>query len=202
MSRPAIVAVVLLAALAMPVSHAQSGIRRCVSSDGQLIFTDRACGDVQAVESIAPDNAPGTGVARVAIVRSCARKPEDLLFEVRSALEAQDVNRLASSYLWTGMGTREGYSLLNRLSTFSARPLVDVQLISSVPEFDSTAPEFLPPDNSAAQSLAEDMPAPPEPPPREPDLIRIDQMHSDKDAASETSYFRIVPAAGCLWIRY
>ena len=64
-------------------------------------------------------------------VRSCARNQDDLLFGVRAALENHDVNRLAEFYHWTGMSNSAGYQVMDRLSRFSDRPLVDVQLTSS-----------------------------------------------------------------------
>jgi hypothetical protein len=156
---------------------------------------------------------------------------DDLLYGVRAALEAQDVNHLAAYYLWTGMGTREAYSLMDRLSSFSERPLMDAQLVSSAPEdIDEDLPESA--MNSAEESLRE-MPEPPEasdavadpfaaedfprdddaslpaPPPlrsrphrRGPDRLRVDQVRGEGDAEAVTTYFRIVPAAGCWWIRY
>jgi hypothetical protein len=206
MSRLAALTLLLFAAFALPVSHAQTGIHRCVSNEGQLIFTDRSCSDVQAVDSGPSSSGSDETTPHVVITRTCSRKPEDLLFEVRSALEAGDVNRLAGTYLWTGMGTREAYALMDRLSVFSARPLVDAQLISSAPEFDPSSPMIVPAYDLEPSEPAEadrPMTVPPGlPPPPAPDLIRVDQMHSEKDPATEISYFRIVPAAGCVWIHY
>lgn len=205
-------------AVAVRASPAATGIHRCVNNQGQIIFTDQNCADVDAVESAPSSSDSDSEGKSVIITHTCARKPEDLLFEVRSALEAQDVNRLAGSYLWTGMGTREAYSLMDQLSRFSSRPLVDVQLIDSAPQFDPSASMIVPPygtespgvdDEDADRQFDEQDPfldevrPPPSPPAvREPDLIRIDQMRSDKDPGAEVSYFRIVPAAGCVWIHY
>ena len=146
-------------------SHAQEHVHRCVGGDGQINFTDRSCEDLQMQERAPPPEAPVSIGGIAAATRSCARSRDDLLANVRNALELHDVNRLAGSYLWTGMGTREAYARMDRFRVVSARPLIDAQL----------------PDDSA-------------------DQIRIDQLHSAVNAESETSYFQIVPAAGCLWI--
>jgi hypothetical protein len=202
MSRVAIVAAMLFSICAWaprPVV-AQSGIHRCVGANGESIFTDQACSDLHATDR-PKDNLVHDG-PRVVIARTCARKPDELLFDVRNALAAQDVNRFAGSYLWTGMGSREAYSLMDRLVKFSARPLIDVQLVSSVPEPDPYAyapePEFDMPGFDFANPEQEP------PPVREPplDMIRIDQTRSAKDAETATSYMRIVPAAGCLWVSF
>ena len=115
---------------------------------------------------------PGAGVR----VRSCARNQDDLLFGVRSALENRDANRLADFYHWTGMGTAEGYRVMNRLSAVSERPLVDVQLVSSAD-------------------------APPRHP-RAPDLLRVDQMRGNEDAGALVTYFHLRSNAGCWWLQF
>jgi hypothetical protein len=184
MSRSAIVAMLLLLAgmLTLPVvGHAQDGINRCVNAAGA---TDRP----------SPGNNLVSSGHRIVVARTCARKPEELLFDVRNALAAQDVNRLAGAYLWTGMGSREAYSLMDRLSAFSARPLVDAQLVSSPSTSDSP-----PAVDADAASPAENIPAATPP---APDLIRVEQTSSASDAATATSYLRIVPAAGCLWVSF
>jgi hypothetical protein len=232
----ALLALALLCALAvfgLSPTRAQSGIQRCVDAQGRVVFTDGDCSAANALPQPAP-SASGSAPATTANARTCALSRDDLLYGVRAALEAQDVNHLAAYYLWTGMGTREAYSLMDRLSSFSERPLMDAQLVSSAPEdIDEDLPESA--MNSAEQSLRE-MPQPPAPeaayadsfamqgldpdasallprsPPasplqpasrrRGPDRLRVDQVRGEGDAEAVTTYFRIVPAAGCWWIRY
>lgn len=213
--------IVLLAALAgfgLGRAKAQSGIHRCVNAQGEAIFTDRNCDEMQAIERPSPNAVVGSG-GNVASARSCALSRDDLLYGVRAALEAQDVNKLAAYYLWTGIGTREAYALMDRLSRFSEQPLMDVQLVSqdrAEPRADEasplpgplTDPASLPATeegpNSAEQSLAQEFPALPAPPRRSagPRLMRVDQTRAQDDAGSVITYFRIVPSAGCWWIRY
>lgn len=224
-------AIVLLAALAgfgLGRAKAQTGIHRCVNAQGEAIFTDRDCDEMQAIDRPSPNGTLGSS-GSVAAARSCALSRDDLLYGVRGALEAQDVNRLAAYYLWTGIGTREAYALMDRLSRFSEQPLMDVQLVTEArdqepPPLPGPLSEPLPPPadlsgstepsdpsdpnapTSAEQSLLQDtalLPAPPaarrSPGPR---LMRIDQTRAQDDAGSVITYFRIVPSAGCWWIRY
>lgn len=222
-------ALFLLAALAvvgLGRAKAQSGIHRCVNAQGEAIFTDRPCDEMQAVDRPSPNAVVGSS-GSVAAARSCALSRDDLLYGVRAALEAQDVNKLAAYYLWTGIGTREAYALMDRLSHFSEQPLMDVQLVTEerdrdplVGRTDEPAPGFslpgpltdTPPNatdpdapTSAEQSLLDESPALPAPPVRRgpgPRLMRVDQTRAQDDAGSVITYFRIVPSAGCWWIRY
>ncbi|HMB58151.1 MAG TPA: hypothetical protein VKM35_13205 [Arenimonas sp.] len=199
-------AVIVLAAMPGRIAQAQSrdGIHRCVAADGSALFTDRSCEELQATERLPPPTSAGaTGNVHVA-VRSCARTREDLADGVRSALDAQDVNRLAGYYHWTGMGTTEAYRLMDRLDSLSRHQIIDVQMvISGDAGNDTTAPP--PPavePTSAELSLGIDTPPPAPPAPRVPDLIRVDQMRGSNDAGAQTTYFRMHANAGCWWIRY
>lgn len=214
MSRPAVlsflcvlVGAALSASTPVGVAHAQTsaanGIHRCVGADGRLVFTDRGCDESGSTEQAAPATAGGN--VRIA-VRGCARTREELLWGVRSALESRDVNRFASFYHWPGMATGDGYRLLDRLAVFSERPLVDAQLVSSADqrEWAPAEPVAAPEPTSAEQSLGLPAPTPPPPPTvsHAPDLLRVDQMLSATNAASQVTYFRLQPYAGCWWIRY
>ncbi|MFT3805714.1 hypothetical protein [Arenimonas sp.] len=216
------------AALGLGQANAQTGIHRCVNAQGEAIFTDRDCSEMQAIDRPSPNAVVGSS-GSVAAARSCALSRDDLLYGVRAALEAQDVNKLAAYYLWTGIGTREAYALMDRLSRFSEQPLMDVQLVMPERRDDpfaerddtvDTPPLALPgpltdtpadasdPEtpNSAEQSLREESPLLPAPPPARrgpgPRMMRVDQTRAQDDAGSVITYFRIVPSAGCWWIRY
>lgn len=191
-----------------PASAAQEstpldGLQHCVGADGETIFTDKRCSDLQAVQQVqAPQRPELPGV--LVRVRSCARNQDDLLFGVRMALENRDVNRLADYYHWTGMGTREGYHLMDRLGAFSERPLVDVQLVSTAsPEIDP-APEFDAVPDVFGQFQRTDAQVPPAAPrpPHPADLLRVDQVSSDTDLAVQATYFRLLSNAGCWWMQF
>ncbi|WP_133477326.1 hypothetical protein [Cognatilysobacter segetis] len=111
--------------LATP-SPVSAQVRRCVLDDGTTVFTDQRCDVIGATER--PTS--GASTAQLRSYRpACPRTLRDLAFEVSSAVESHDVNRLAGVYLWTGMGTHAGYALMDRLQAVVDRPLVDVQPI-------------------------------------------------------------------------
>ena len=211
MKTPSTCLAILLLALACPAAPAaenagallsgSGGLRRCIGSDGVPIFSDRRCEDLQATESVAaPEVAVRAGVALR--VRSCARNQDDLLFGVRAALENHDANRLAEFYHWSGMGNAEGYRLMQRLSTFSDRPLVDVQLLSNSTPIAQDA--YWSPDDPETISF-DDSGNPVPPPPRvhhPARLLRVDQMRGNNEAASEVTYFHLLSNAGCWWLRF
>jgi hypothetical protein len=189
----------------------EDGLRECVGPDGVPIFTDRRCGDMGATPR-PPHPTPGGALApgQPMRVRSCARNQGDLLAGVRAALESHDANRLADYYHWTGMGTSEGYRLMARLDSFSARPVVDVQLVRNAPPpesdpygygFDYGEPTP-PPQDEGADPLDPEAPAPP--PRRRPlaSMLRVDQMRSNEDVASTITYFHLLTNAGCWWMRF
>ena len=178
------------------------GLRRCVDAAGSSVFTDRACDSINAID--APIVAPPAPIGpRVIAVRSCARSQEDLLDGVRNALEIHDVNRLADYYHWTGMDGAEGYRLMDRLDAFSKRPFVDARLVSSrappVVDAELGSPGLL---SRGMDPAASEPSAPRLPPARAADLLRVDQMRSDRDAAAEVTWFRLRPNAGCWWMQY
>lgn len=101
-------------------------VHRCAFPDGGTVFTDQRCDVIGAVERAAPS----VGTPQLRSYRpACPRTLRDLAFEVSAAVDSHDVNRLAGVYLWTGMGTRAGYALMDRLQRVVDRPLVDLRPI-------------------------------------------------------------------------
>ncbi len=117
--RLAMLPFLLLAALPL---HAQ--VRRCTAADGTLVFTDRRCEDLGAVERV-PHAAPGTAT-KVPLRSSCSHNLQDLVYELTSAIDNRDVNRFAGVYYWSRMSTGMGYAVMDRLQAIVQRPLVDV----------------------------------------------------------------------------
>jgi len=203
-----------------PSMTTQEGLRRCVGPDGGTIFTDRRCSDLQAVDMPERDalERPGAVVVRV---RTCARNQNDLLAGVRAALENHDANRLADYYHWTGMGTAQGYRVLDRLSAFSQRPVVDVQLVSSQSQTDYDLPDIetavdfsdayaetgteldseLDSDSDSDPDALADASVPVRRTPAA-HLLRVDQMRGKADVAAEITYFHLLNNAGCWWMRF
>ena len=146
-------------------------------------------------------------------VHTCARNQGELLEGVRNALEARDPNRLAEYYHWSGMSNSQGYQVLNRLATFSARPLLEVQLVRGG-EWHSPGPDqeperqpplFEPLSSDSgleSGSALADPDAPPPRPAKPADLLRVDQLRSDKDFDSQVSYLHLLRNAGCWWLQF
>ena len=127
---PPLLMLLCLLAWASPASA--QGIRRCVDARGMSIFTDRPCSEMNAVPMQAPPATEGNlaeGFRGGFSQRGCARRPEDLLERVRGALEARDVNRLASHYHWTGTGTGSGTRLMDALERIAGQPLISAELV-------------------------------------------------------------------------
>ncbi|MEO7258556.1 MAG: hypothetical protein ABIW35_03270 [Luteimonas sp.] len=114
----------LLLAAIVPV---QAEVRRCAAPDGTTVFTDRRCQDVGAVARV-PRDARSAGAR---LYRStCSRNLQDLVYELTTAIDSRDVNRLAGVYHWAGMSSSTGYAVMGRLDAIVQRPLVDIVPIS------------------------------------------------------------------------
>ncbi|MDH5834604.1 hypothetical protein [Luteimonas kalidii] len=124
-------ALLLLLPLVAPASPAHAQIRRCVTDDGSHVYTDRACKDLGATERV-----PRQGVAEPGgrhIRRDCSRNLRDLVFELTSAIDGRDVNRLAGIYHWPGTSSRTAYAIMGRLDAIVNRPLVDISPLQPPP---------------------------------------------------------------------
>jgi hypothetical protein len=134
----------------------------------------------------------------------CAPTPDQLLDRVRTALEARDVNRLASHYHWTGTGSGSGRRLMDELEAIAGQVLVSVELV-----YPSPPPDALPP---AELTLAPGEPVPdfsltaaapataPEAAPPAPRLLRVLQMRAGQAGPATGTDFRLRRNAGCWWI--
>ncbi len=126
----------LAAASAPHPAAAQDGVRRCVASDGRMIFTDRPCDALQAVpagEPAAPDDAGPPAFT----LRECPRTPEQLGDEARLSFATRDVNRLAGLFDWSGWSSRSAESRMADLDDLLAHRLVEVRV--ETPEADDPA---------------------------------------------------------------
>lgn len=106
-------------------------VNRCEHSDGTVAFTDHRCPDTGAVE-----HKPASSVSgRHRIYRGgCARNEQDLMFEMATAIDGGDANRLASVYHWVGMSSSGATAVMKRLDEVVRRPLVDI--VPVIPESD------------------------------------------------------------------
>lgn len=139
-------AALCLAVPAAPDARATTGIVKCTMSDGSVIYADRACAAYGARampiegelliriardEARSPDAIDGMGAdpvpvsARRSVAAGCARTPTQLAMDLRASIALGDVNRVAESYHWVGLSTREGERVLDRLQRMAREPVAD-----------------------------------------------------------------------------
>lgn len=125
----AVAALALVSLLAWPVPVAAE-VSRCERGDGSTAFTDRRCAEIGAVERQAPRDPAGS---HRFYRGGCARNVQDLVFEMSTAIDARDANRLASVYHWAGMSSRTATPVMTRLDALVQRPLVDIVPVLPAP---------------------------------------------------------------------
>lgn len=122
--RASVIATLLLLAVCAWTPSATAQVRRCTAVDGTTIFTDRKCADIGATERL--PRAAGNGAGLRLYRRGCARNLQDLVYEMTTAIDAHDPNRLAGVYHWVGVSSRNATGIMNRLDSVARRPLVDI----------------------------------------------------------------------------
>jgi hypothetical protein len=131
-------------------------------------------------------SACGGAAARVPLYRSgCIRDLQVFIQELSSAIEVNDVNRLAALYRWKGTSSVAGRRLMDRLETIASQPLVQV-----VPIYPQAYP----------QAPGEDFFFAPMPPPGQPPLaLRLDQTLANGTTPANTT-LRLHRDLGCWWV--
>lgn len=175
---PVLLPLLALTALWTLPAHAQ--VRRCTSSDGIPIYTDRRCQDIGATEQLsrADDDRPARFYRN-----GCARNLLDLVYELTAAIDSGDVNRVAGLYHWVGMSSSNGYAVMGRLDAIARRPLVDI-----VPIFparaDGQAQDYYPRPSQR----------------RAPVALRLEQTLSNGSTPSQT-VLGLRRYLGCWWVQ-
>ena len=195
-------AFLLLACLCLPAPAAAQAVYRCVGPDGQSVFSDQPCQSQGAVERQAPPppvaNAEGFVSGTGTTSEGCARSLDALLLGVRGALEARDVNRLATYYHWAGTSAGAGRYLMDELEAIAARPLVAAEWV--FPD-QATGADALPfPPGAQAFSGAPATPEGNQAPPPRPASLRVEQAAGPADAGAVRTDFLLRRHAGCWWI--
>lgn len=176
-----LLSILLLAALSWP-APAAAQVRRCSRPDGGTVYTDRRCADIGAVErTLAPGHASSGG--HNLYRGGCARSLQDLVYELTTAIDSGDANRLASVYHWTGMSSRQGYAVMTRLDGVVKRPLVDIAAVMPA-SADGVDGDLYP------QATVR----------RAPVGLRIEQTLANGSTPSR-SVFGLQKHFGCWWIR-
>lgn len=125
---PAIPAALALFAVLLPAA-AGAEIRRCGMPDGNIVYTDRSCQSLGGREL--PRAAATPVLANRLYHGRCAATLPDLVYEVTSAIDSHDVNRLAAAYHWPGMSGRAANATMDRLDTIAARTLLDLRVVTT-----------------------------------------------------------------------
>lgn len=162
-------------------TRVQAQVHRCGLPDGTAVFTDRACAAIGAEERLTRNDASGVRPRH----GGCAHNLRDLVFEITTAIDANDVNRLAGTYHWVGASSRSAIAVMDRLDAVAQRPLVDISpILAGTPDADPHAPPDLYPQIAAR---------------RPPVGLRVEQTFANGSTPSHT-VFGLRRHLDCWWI--
>ncbi|OAX53889.1 DUF4124 domain-containing protein [Xanthomonas graminis] len=119
--------IMLLLCLCATPAAAQK-VNRCTGADGATVFSDRRCEDLGAIDRLPPRTAPRTASEGASgLYRpQCVRRLSELAQQIRTAVDARDVNRLSTLYWWNGVSNEAARPILDRLDAITRRPLVAI----------------------------------------------------------------------------
>ena len=149
-----------------------------------MIFTDRKCADIGAVERL-PRAAPGSAGGMRLYRRGCARNLQDLVYEMTTAIDAHDANRLAGVYHWVGISGSGANGIMNRLDAIVRRPLVDITPVAARSPASEDGDAYYP--STIPQRSA-------------PVALRVEQTLGNASTPSRT-VFGLQRHFDCWWIR-
>ena len=193
---------VLCAAASIVVStpaHAQK-VQRCTTLSGEKVYSDKPCEDIGAMDrlpSLSGD--PSTRGSSSLYRGGCSRTLSDLVYQISAAVEARDVNRLASVYQWSGISNESANRILDRLEAVVNRPLVDIVPVrpESAPEAPAPLPPLSEPNVAVYQGTEEGYPQAHRQP--RPVGLRLEQTLANGSTPSQT-YFGLRRSYNCFWI--
>jgi len=177
-------------------------IHHCVDANGQSVFTDRMCADVQATPAL-PTPASTTAPASISAPGApppilCANNLDALKQAVVDAFAAHDPNRLTGLMLWNGYGKGSVVATTRTLSALMDRSLLDLDTASDAP---STADTDNPPSLSENPGTSGTAPPPPPPAPiGDAKLLVIHTSSNDGSGAAHETRLGMTRRSGCLWL--
>ena len=194
---------VLCAAASLGVSapaQAQQ-VQRCTTLSGEKVYSDKPCEDIGAIDRLPPlagDRAATQGSSSL-YRGGCSRTLSDLVYQISAAVEAHDVNRLASVYQWSGISNASANRILDRLETVVNRPLVDIVPVRAepTPEVPAPLPPLSEPNVAADQGTEDSYPQPRRQ--QRPVGLRLEQTLANGSTPSQT-YFGLHRSYNCFWI--
>lgn len=163
-------------------------INRCQDKGGKIIYTDKKCEDIDAVLQDVPKVAGNIGQA---YVRTCARTYDDLLWDLRGALENGDINRASGLFLWSGNDTSQANKRLDQLNKISYQSLIAVDFM--FPENENLQVQF----DQDGNIIDNQRKGPPV-----PYGIRVDFYTNKKQTETGTLRFGIQKYLQCYWVRF
>jgi hypothetical protein len=183
-------------------AQAGTGVVRCEGTNGEVIYTDKACAAFDArhvpipselLTRLASDRDPATlsdldgpgtlllpaAPGRRSPASGCARSPRQLARDLHGALALGDVNRVAESYHWVGQTHAQAQPVLARLAR-----LQDVEFFNATigvaSLIDANAPAASRADGAAG----------------------LLQLEFGQGAAYEVVDFDVQRYAGCYFVRF
>jgi hypothetical protein len=195
-----LLAILLLLLLPFGMARAQSDIHRCVGANGGVIFTDRACSDLNASPAVpAPTVSAGVSEAPTSIAQPppvlCASDMTQLKQAVVDAFADRNPNRLAGLMLWEGSGREAVVANIRAFTHMMAHPLIGVR----ASEYTSTAPPS-PATSTGTDPSVLSMSANPSPSPPQGESLAVETESDDGSGATQETHFGVVRHDGCLWL--
>ena len=175
-------------------------VQRCTTLSGEKVYSDKPCEDIGAIDRLPSLPSDPSARGSSSLYRGgCSRTLSDLVYQIRSAVEAKDVNRLASVYQWSGISNESANRILDRLQAVVNRPLVDIVPVRPAPPPDLPLAPSLPGEpGSVADEETEAGYAQARRPPR-PVGLRLEQTLANGSTPSQTT-FGLRRSYNCFWI--
>ncbi len=173
----------------MPEASAQQ-VRRCTTHDGRTVTTDKPCAAIDATDRV-PRMPTDAGYMRRPNRTVCARNLNELSYEVASAIDLQDANRLAGVYHWAGMDGTQAYKVFDRLESLVKRPIADIGPIGGGADAEPIWRED-----------AEGNFVPIYPKARAPTGLKVEQLLGRGNVRTTSTVFGLRRYMGCLWLSF
>lgn len=181
----------LLLALLACAPGAWAQVHKCVMPDGKALYTDQKCEALGASERPPEPPPPGargnTAPSDARLYRGgCSRTLQDLVFEITTAIDAGDPNRLSNVYHWVDTPDDVANKVMDRLDAIAHRPLLDIAPVSESVAEDT---RILPTPTDVPRTTAR----------RPPVGLRLEQTLANGTTPSRTT-FGLNRRFGCWWI--
>lgn len=116
----------VLACALSAAAHAQDGIRRCIGSNGEPVFSDRPCTPAPQRERRATDRLPS--MTPSPDTQTCATSPLDLRDRVAAAFDARNAIALSGLVLWDGHSRGDATGTLREFARLVEEPLISIDI--------------------------------------------------------------------------